>query len=57
MSQLTDKEKIERIKKLYNEFHSKMLILLKKQSKLLERSIKLTEDKKLKEVRDKIKKS
>lgn len=57
MSQLTDKEKIQRLKGLYNEFHSKMLILLEKQSKLLERSIKLTEDKKLKEIRDKIKKN
>ncbi|MCK5475846.1 MAG: hypothetical protein KAI71_04675 [Candidatus Pacebacteria bacterium] len=57
MSQLTDKEKIQRLKDLYKEFHFKMLMLLGKQSKLLERSIKLTEDKKLKEVRDKIKKS
>ena len=57
MSQSTDKEKIKRLRDLYKEFHSKMLILLERQSKLLERSIKLAEDKKLKEVRDKIKKS
>ena len=57
MSQLTDKEKIQRLKGLYNEFHSKISILLKKQSKLLERSTKLAEDKKLEEVRNRIKKS
>ncbi len=57
MKKLTDEEKIRRIKKLYDEFHSKILVLLKKQSALLERSIKLADDKKLEEVRDKIKKS
>lgn len=57
MKKLTDEEKIKRIKDLYDEFHSKILVLLKKQSALLERSIKLADDKKLKEVRDKIKKS
>ena len=57
MTQLTDKEKIERIKKLYEEFHFKISLLLKKQSKLLERSIKLADEKKLEKIRNKIKKS
>jgi len=55
MKKLTDEEKIKRIKDLYDKFHSKILVLLKKQSVLLERSIKLADEKKLEEVRDKIK--
>jgi len=57
MKKLTDEEKIKRIKDLYDEFHSKILVLLKKQPVLLERSIKLADEKKLEEVRDKIKRS
>lgn len=57
MKKLTNEEKIKRIKNLYDEFHSNILVLLKKQSALLERSIKLADKKKLKEVRNKIKKS
>ncbi len=56
MKKLTDEEKIKRIKDLYDEFHSKILVLLKKQSELLERSIKLSDNKKLNEVRNRIKK-
>ena len=57
MSQSTDKEKIERIKNLYNKFHSKMLVLLKKQSKLFEKSIEIANEKNLEEIRSKIKKN
>ncbi|MCK5332685.1 hypothetical protein KAJ41_02365 [Candidatus Parcubacteria bacterium] len=57
MSQLTDREKIEKLRALYEVFHSKILVILKKQSKLLESSIKLVDEKKLEEVRNKIKKS
>jgi CO dehydrogenase/acetyl-CoA synthase epsilon subunit len=57
MKKMTDEEKIEKIKKLYDEFHSKILVLMEKQSELLERSIKLADEKKLEEVRNKIKKS
>jgi CO dehydrogenase/acetyl-CoA synthase epsilon subunit len=57
MKKMTDEEKIEKIKKLYDEFHSDILALMKKQSALLEKSIKLIDEKKLEEVRDKIKKS
>ena len=53
---LTDHEKIERIKNLYNKFHSKMLVLAKKQLELLKKVKKMIDEKKLKEVRDKIKK-
>lgn len=54
---MDNREKISKLNKLFDEFHSKILILLKKQSELLERSIKLADDKKLNEVRNKIKKS
>lgn len=54
---MNDKEKISKLSKLFKEFHSKILILLKKQSELLERSIRLADDKKLNEVRNKIKNS
>jgi hypothetical protein len=57
MKKLTDEEKIRKIKDLYDEFHSNILVLMKKQSALLEKSIKLIDEKKLEEVRDKIKKS
>ena len=57
MSKLTDKEKIEKLKSLYDNFHSKIVVLKKRQLKLLERARKLVEEKKVKEVRDKIKKN
>jgi len=56
MNNLTDQEKIEKLKNLYNKFHSKIVVLKKRQLKLLERARKLVEKKKLKEVRDEIKK-
>ena len=56
MSNLTDKEKIKKLRDLYNKFHSKIIVLKKRQLKLLERARKLVEEKKMKEVRDKIKK-
>jgi len=56
MNKLTNKEKIEKLRNLYNEFNSKIIILKRKQLKLLEKARKLVEEKKLKEVRDKIKK-
>ena len=52
----SDKIKNEEVNKLFNKFHSKMLILMKKQSKLIERAINLVNKKKIKETRDKIKK-
>ncbi|MBW6440929.1 hypothetical protein K0B03_02735 [Patescibacteria group bacterium] len=57
MSRLPDQEKIKRIKALYEKFHSKILILIKKQSDLMEKSIKLADEKKLEEIRNEIKKS
>jgi len=57
MSKLTNKEEIERMQVLYEVFHSKILTILKKQAKLFERSIKLVDEKKLKEIRRNIKKS
>ena len=57
MNKLTDKEKIERLKILYDKFHSKIVVLKKRQLKLLERARKLVEKKKLKNIRDRIKKN
>ena len=51
-----DEKKSEEMSKLFNKFHSKMLVLIKKQSKLIERAINLVNKKKIKETRDKIKK-
>lgn len=56
MNKLTDEEKIEKLKNLYDEFHSKIVVLKKRQLKLLERVKKSVREKKLKEVRDEIKK-
>jgi len=56
MNQSSDKEKIEKSRSLYGKFHLKMLALMKRQTKLLERVNKLIDAKKLKEIRDKIKK-
>ena len=52
----SDKRKNEKLNKLFNKFHSKMLVLIRKQSKLIERAINLVNKKKIKEARDKIKK-
>ena len=57
MNKLTDKEKIERLKILYDKFHSKIVVLKKRQLKLLERARKLVEKKKLKNIRDEIQKN
>ena len=57
MNKLTDKEKIERLRNLYDKFHSKIVALTKRQLKLLERARKLVKEKELKEIRDKIKKN
>ena len=57
MSKLTDKEKIEKLKSLYNNFHSKIVVLKKRQLGLLKRARKLVREKKMKEVRDRIKKN
>jgi len=51
-----DKIKNEEMNELFNKFHCKMLVLIKKQSKLIERAINLVNRKKIKEARDKIKK-
>ena len=51
-----DKKKNEEMNKLFNKFHSKMLVLIEKQSKLIERAVNLVNRKKIKEARDKIKK-
>lgn len=52
----SDKMKNEEMNELFNKFHSKMLVLIEKQSKLIERAINLVNRKKIKEARDKIKK-
>lgn len=57
MNKLTDKEKIEKLKSLYNKFHSKIVILANRQLKLLERARKLVDEKKLREIRDRIKRN
>ena len=51
-----DKKKNEEMNKLFNKFHSKMLVLIEKQSKVIERAVHLVNRKKIKEARDKIKK-
>ena len=56
MKKPTDQEKIEKLRSLYNNFHSKIIVLKKRQLKLLKRARKLVEKKKLKDVRDEIKK-
>lgn len=57
MDKSIDKEKIKRLKVLYDKFHSKIVVLKKRQLKLLERARKLVEKKKLKDIRDEIKKN
>jgi len=57
MNKLTDEEKIEKLKSLYNKFHSKIVVLKKRQLELLEKAKRLVRKKKLKEVRDEIKKN
>ena len=56
MNKLTDKEKIERLRGLYNKFHFKIVALKKRQTELLKKAKKLVEEKKLREIRDRIKK-
>ena len=56
MSKLTDKEKIKKLRNLYDKFHSKIVVLKKRQLKLLERARKLVDEKKMKDIRDEIKK-
>lgn len=56
MNNLTDQEKTEKLKSLYNKFHSKIIVLKKRQLKLLERARKLVDEKKMKDIRDEIKK-
>lgn len=56
MNQSNDQEKIKRIRKLYAEFHAKITVLMKRQLALLEKVKRLISEKKLKEVRNKIKK-
>ncbi|MEA2098293.1 MAG: hypothetical protein U9P70_04465 [Patescibacteria group bacterium] len=51
-----DKGKSKEMDKLFNEFHFKMLVLIKKQSKLIEKAVNLVNKKKTEEIRDKIKK-
>ncbi len=53
---MNSEEKISMLNGLFDEFHSKISDLLKKQSKLIKRSIRLGDEKKLSDVRDKIKK-
>ncbi|MEA1937347.1 MAG: hypothetical protein U9N04_04535 [Patescibacteria group bacterium] len=56
MNSPTDKEKIEKLRNLYNKFYSKVVVLKKRQLELLERAKKLVEEKKMREIRDRIKK-
>ncbi len=39
--------KAERIRELFNEFHKKMLVIMKKQTKLLEKVIKIGDKKEM----------
>ncbi|MCK4799770.1 hypothetical protein KAS31_02220 [Candidatus Parcubacteria bacterium] len=52
----SDKRKKKETDKLFDEFHSRMLVLIKKQSKLIERAVNLVNKKKAEEIRNKIKK-
>ena len=52
----SDKKKNKETDRLFDEFHSKMLVLIKKQSRLIERAVNLVSKKKTEEIRDKIKK-
>ncbi|MCK5413507.1 MAG: hypothetical protein KAI57_04000 [Candidatus Pacebacteria bacterium] len=54
MSQLTDKEKISRIKGIFVKFHVKIADLRKRQINLLNRALKMKQEKELKEVRKEI---
>lgn len=51
----SDKRKKKETDKLFEEFHSRMLVLIKKQSKLIERAVNLVNKKKAEEIRNKIK--
>lgn len=46
---------IGKIKEIYEEFHSKMRIIIKKQSDLIERIAKFSNDIKIENIREKIK--
>jgi len=52
----SDKRKKKETDKLFDEFHFRMLVLIKKQSKLIERAVNLVNKKKAEEIRNKIKK-
>lgn len=52
----SDKKKNKEMDELFDKFHSKMLVLIEKQSKLVERAVNFVNKKKTEEVRDKIKK-
>ena len=54
MNQLTDKEKNSRIKELFAKFHIKIADLRKRQINLLNRALKMKQEKELKEVRKEI---
>jgi hypothetical protein len=54
--QLNNQEKIQKLRNLYSKFHSEMLDLMKRQTRLLEKVNRLLDEKKIKEARDKIKK-
>ncbi|MCK4918980.1 MAG: hypothetical protein KAS01_01200 [Candidatus Pacebacteria bacterium] len=54
MSQLTDREKISKIKELFAKFHVKIADLRKRQINLLNRALKMKQEKELKEVRKEI---
>ena len=53
---MTDEDKIKKINELFDEFHSNMLVLMKKQRDLLDRVNRLIDEKKLNDAREQLKK-
>lgn len=51
-----DEDKIKKLNELFDDFHTNMLELMKRQTELLEKVNKLLDEKKLKEARERIEK-
>ena len=50
----SDKEKIKKIEEIFNKFHLRMLALRERQTALLEKVVNFIDEKKLKDIREKI---
>ncbi len=53
--EISSKENVRKLEKIFRDFHLKMVELMKRQTKLLERLNKILEKRKLREIREKIK--